>query len=290
VTGRGALLLAVLLAAPLVWAQSRVGCGPAQHGCGPAIVQGAAAIPTAPPSWVSAMLAAWMLDEASGTRTNAQGTTSRNLTDTGGVGNDTTNKMQGAAAALFTNAVGFALTTPDAGLENLVSPLSLGCWVRPASTKTNMFLQGRPSATNNVLIDQDLSNWVFYIYSNAHSISAPSVQNTFSHVVGTYAEPAMKLYVNGALAATGSSGITLATTTTPWEISDAGASYVWGQVDECFVTNVALSAASVCRICSCGLDGALCTCNGTAFTTTGRNATACGACTLPADCSAAAPS
>jgi hypothetical protein len=230
-----------------------------------------------------------MLDEASGTRVNAQGTTSRNLTDTGGVGNDATNKMQGAAAASFPNATAHGLATPDAGLENLVSPLSLGCWARPASTGATAFIQGRPSATNNILIDQDASNWVFYIYSNAHSISSPSVQNVFTHVVGTYAEPTMKLYVNGALATTGSSGVTLGTTTTPWGISDPSF-YFWGQVDECFVINVTLSAASVCRICSCGLDGALCTCSGAAFATTGRKATACGSCALPADCSAAAPS
>jgi len=62
-----------------------------------------------------------------------------------------------------------------------------------------------------------------------------------------------------------------------------------GQLDECFLmTGVALSNAQVCQICSCGFDGTGCTCSGTSYSTSGRNTTTCGSCTLP-DCNAAVP-
>src|SRR5258707_363362 len=85
----GGVCIAALPAAALVWAEpARVGCGPGQAGCGPAAVTSVTTSTTsvtsktlagAGPSWVSGMLAAWMLDETSGPRVNAQGTTTRDL-------------------------------------------------------------------------------------------------------------------------------------------------------------------------------------------------------------------
>jgi hypothetical protein len=53
-----------------------------------------------------------------------------------------------------------------------------------------------------------------------------------------------------------------------------------GELDECFVAAGALTAAEVCRICSCGVDGTLCACDAaepTRYATggTGRNTTDC---------------
>ncbi len=53
-----------------------------------------------------------------------------------------------------------------------------------------------------------------------------------------------------------------------------------GELDECFVAAGALTAAEVCRICSCGVDGSLCACDPAdprryAAAGTGRNGTAC---------------
>src|SRR5262245_25686948 len=95
-------MLVMCLAAPLAAQPSRVDCGAARAGCGPAAAgRPGTAGPTGPaPSWVAAMLAAWMLDEASGAvRVNAQGTTSRNLALHGTVAQNTTTKQEGAASA-----------------------------------------------------------------------------------------------------------------------------------------------------------------------------------------------
>src|SRR5262249_14713463 len=69
---------------------------------------------------------------------------------------------------------------------------------------------------------------------------------------------------------------------------DSGAAFP-GQVDEAWCAATGLSDLAICRICSCGVRGEQCTCSGTSYTSTGRNASACGSCTLPADCSAVTP-
>ena len=65
--------------------------------------------------------------------------------------------------------------------------------------------------------------------------------------------------------------------------------FAWqGQFDEAFIYSGILSATSKCRICSCGVDGTLCSCSGASFVSTGRNSS-CGSCSLPANCSASTP-
>ena len=59
-------------------------------------------------------------------------------------------------------------------------------------------------------------------------------------------------------------------------------------MDETFVIGKALSTDELCRICSCGIRGDLCSCSSTDATEydyTGRNVTYCGSCTLT-DCNA----
>ena len=110
---------------------------------------------------------------------------------------------------------------------------------------------------------------------------------TWHHVVATYVSAGTaRVYVDGAQAAS----MTMGTGTTTANILYLGNNFdFFGLLDECFLTGTQLSAISVCRICSCGIRGEQCACSGTAFTSTGRNATACGSCTLPADCSATTP-
>ena len=55
-------------------------------------------------------------------------------------------------------------------------------------------------------------------------------------------------------------------------------------LDEAFVIGKALTMSEICRICSCGIRGDLCSCNSTnaaQYNYTGRNETYCGQCTLP---------
>jgi hypothetical protein len=69
-----------------------------------------------------------------------------------------------------------------------------------------------------------------------------------------------------------------------------------GQIDECFTdtgwsatsaNDGVLDPESLCRICSCEINGSRCTCSGTLYANTGRNAE-CGNCTLPV-CNQAQP-
>lgn len=288
-----AVSVAALLVAALASAQpARVRCGPAQGGCGPAIVAGTAAtVPTAP-SWVSSMLAAWMLDEASGTRANLEGTTTRNLlaTATGGaVVNDTTNKMEGAAAA----SIPFQsyLSTSDTALRGLTPPFTCGFWIRP-SLNDSYYMQNS-TASDGFRFAIISSKFRYKPFTSADleasSVTIP-ISGAFSHgVIVQSTATDCAIAVNGAIVATKSTCPFTAQSTTDFALGAGGGGGGSGQIDEAFCTARVLSAASICRICSCGVRGELCTCAGTAFATAGRNATACGSCTLPTDCSAATP-
>jgi len=248
--------------------------------------------PVPAPSWVSSMLAAWMLDEASGTRVNAQGNTSLNLT-VGSAGSTTVNKMEGAAAAdISGTSLSPGITTT---FSNLVSPFSMGCWGRPVNGGVSYgVMMNKWPTTNGFLIDQENAAYKFYtsVAGTSFATTTPLVAGAYAHITGTYGAPTMRLYKNGALADTKTTTGTLAADSAlPFQLSttQCGGCQWSGQLDECFVANVELSAAAICRICSCGLRGEQCMCSGTSYTSTGRNAASCGSCTLPTDCSATTP-
>jgi len=292
--GRRLLGALVLLVAARAHAQSSVTCGPAVAGCGPGSIGGGTG--TLQPSWVSAVLAAWMLDETSGTRVNLQGTTSRDLAtlDTSDPASST-DRQEGARSISITAAQSRHTTDTFPGL---VSPQSMGCWVKMAANPTasaaflmHHYQDGVAGTTK--LARGTSGSYTFTSYDTgaaAEVVASPSTypNNVWTHVVGTLISSGpLLLYINGAQVASGTM-TTAAASANPIYVSD---NFTFsGLIDECWVVNLQLSAASVCRICSCGIRGEQCTCNGTAFATTGRNASACGACTLPADCSAAAPS
>jgi Concanavalin A-like lectin/glucanases superfamily len=293
-----ALVAATLLVATRAGAQpSRVGCGPAGAVCGPAIVWTTTTLPaTAAPSWVSAMLAAWMLDEASGAvRVNAQGTTSRDLTLHGTVTQNTTIKQEGLASAQVVTASNW-LETTDATLEHLAAPFTCGAWTQADSGGIPWVVATGPLGTAKgfevrlITGGSGFANFtIFATPSNLvlASTLAPSGNfNAFHHVVARYGAGTATLLVDGKVDKTGSAIYTAPTGTDVFfTLGGAG-----GITDEVFCAATALADGSICRICSCGLRGELCMCSGTAFASTGRNATACGACILPPDCSAAAPS
>jgi len=203
---------------------------------------------------------------------------------------DTTNKKQGAAAV----TVGGQLGVADAVFQNLVSPLSVGCWARPTATPASGFGYILNKWGNSgYLIDQEGSNYLFYIRASTVNTSAVATGlaplNTYTHVVGTYIHPLLTIYTNGAARGTATATAPLPTEVQNFQISTSGTFAYVGQAEECFVMSGAMDAPSVCRVCSCGLDGLLCTCQGTAFATKGRNTADCGSCTLPADCTGPTP-
>ena len=242
------------------------------------------------------MLAAYMLDESgASTHVNAQGTTSRNLTPSASPpGQDITNKMEGTAASTSVASQGLTVSG-DTAFNALAGVLSFGCWTRGVNSGAYKQAIGKADASNGFAMSYETGPTAkLYILTGGTttSIQVSVVANTYAHLVGTYNHPSLKLYKNGALAASngaipGSPG----TSTAALTVSDPANAFAGpGQLDECFVTNTELSAAAICRICSCGVRGEQCTCNGASYTSSGRNATNCGSCTLPSNCAATAPS
>jgi len=237
------------------------------------------------------MLGAWMLNEASGARVNAQGTTSRNLSPVGSVANDTVNKVEGPASAAMASG-GMALQTTDSAVVTPAAPFAMSIWVRPSAPLSGYVLQSA-NFPNGFRLGFS-SNTITYQPFTGASTAAPaaSTADVWTHiaVVQTTAT-ACTLYVNGIIATTNASGCAYTSqSTNPFSIGSwSSDTNVAGQFDEAVVATQAWAGTTVCRICSCGVRGELCTCNGAAFVTVGRNATSCGSCTLPSNCSVATP-
>lgn len=242
------------------------------------------------PSWVPSMLAAWMLDETSGTRTNLQGTTARDLsvTDTSDPGSST-DHMEGTRSMSLAGAQ--AKHSTDT-FPSLSSPITQGCWVKPTTAGDGVFMMHDASQVSGTvqLNRRGSGGWQMQTWSGAGYTTTTTnswPQGVWHHVVGRLVSGTeLTIYVDGVQAATSAMGT---------GASRAGSFYLGdnfnftGLLDECWVTDTLLAPASICRICSCGLKGELCGCSGASFASTGRNATNCGSCTLPADCQATTP-
>lgn len=247
-----------------------------------------------PADWSVSLLAAWMLDESgTTTRVNTQGTTTRNLVPNQSIPNDTTNKMEGAAAIAPTT--GAQLTASDAGFDAMVNTFSVGCWVRPTDVGAIHPILQHWNGSQGWFLDYPNDNtirWLIYPSSGAYDRRTPPIsQNVWTHVVGTYNHPTMAIYTNASPSATFTVPVAAApAVSTQLKMSETFGTQAWpGQLDECFVANNALSPQAVCRICSCGIRGEKCSCQGSSYYTTGRNTSNCSGCTLPADCQASAP-
>jgi hypothetical protein len=239
-----------------------------------------------------------MLDEATGTRVNAQGNTLADLApSTGSVTNDTINKMEGAAAAVI-DADNDLLVSGAGAIINLSNTATWGCWIRPTrGGVTGRSLILFDGAGIGFSIDRNPTDaYQLYIdttVSTGSNFASPVVlQNVWHHIVGRFDTAAITVFLDGASVATGSkTGLLgpMAAATTIQLGNAAAAPAMWSQIDECFISGTAFSNAAICRICSCGIRGEQCTCNGSTFVSKGRNATNCGNCTLPADCGVAVP-
>lgn len=241
------------------------------------------------PGWVYSMLGVWMMDEASGTRPNLAGNAALNLASGGGTPptNDTTTKMEGAASAVVTNAG--SLTVTSTALD-ITSPLTLGAWVEVSSGSYDWAMSHWGSSYGYILDRNSTLNWGGMSIRNGGTITdctdvvTPSAG--FHHFVGVYNHPNIYYYQDGVLKKTCTASGTPGTQAVIFGAPEA--TKMNGHLDECFIVGQALSAAAICRICSCGLRGEQCTCSGTSYTSSGRNASNCGSCTLPA-CNAATP-
>jgi len=229
-----------------------------------------------------------MLDEASGTRVDTRGTVAYDLTNMGATDPPgSTDRMEG------TRSMSIVAPNTRTGLDNyypwLVSPVSTGCWVKAPTGFTAPFvMHDWQNAPGRFFLQRDGSGYRFDVLDSGNAghsaIAAGPWGQVWTHVVGTMLSAGtVKLYVNGAQVASAAMGTAVARN---GQLFFGDNDKFNGLLDECFVTGQELSAPFVCRICSCGIRGEQCTCAGPTFLSTGRNATVCGTCALPSDCTA----
>lgn len=255
----------------------------------------------APASWVSNMNAVWLLEEASGATRAASGScgSSCNLSPSGSPG-QTTMHMEGSYSAVYV-AGNDALTCTNANCGTALGPastggsggsVSYGCWINFGSTGSTPV--ARLSASKGYLFDMPTDgqlgrNAVCTIdaTSATYSDGLDYTNKFWRHWVCRFDDSAntLNLYRNATSVASA----------TPSAITSVSATFSLGlqalttTLDECFVYKGALTAKDICRICSCGMDGSLCS----YFTATdawadkGRNATFCDSCAMPTSPSAA---
>lgn len=223
---------------------------------------------------------------------------------------DGTNFVQGAFSLGLASATPQTCATysfqasvqppPNSGFD---APVTWGCWIRPTLNDADMTLiDGSVGSAHGWKLDRQMANHNYRCYfgSGSGTVGPPIIQlsaannsaplNTFAHVVCRSDAIAQRadIFVNGASQANSTPALTAAARKPGWFMSlgpGFGDAYVDAAYDECFVYNGALRNVDVCRVCSCGIDGARCTRTGTAFTVVGDNATRCGSCTLPDDAS-----
>jgi len=281
--------------------------GPACATCGAATTTTTTPTTTttlagAAPDWTSAMLAVWNLDEDSGARVDATGHGHTMNAFVGVPGNDVVTKMQGSAALLL-NGTNGVRRGPDDALAAPALPASVGCWFRPTDTSNGFepqeLIGSHDFSVGGFFLTWNdgsaVYNWKACKESNQCTTAptnAVGADNAFLHVVGVLESGTIRFFVNGTQRG-GDSGTPLYTPNAgDWFFighNPQDVRHFQGQIDECFFYAGSLSAAAACRICSCGISGALCACSGAAFTATGRNVSACNSCPLPAACNAATP-
>lgn len=258
-----------------------------------------------PVDWTSNFDAVWFLDEVSGTRDNAEGDPNNDLTSNG-LGSDNGVVKEGTRSAVSVaggSTYAFCALS-DCETLNPTGSKTFGCWVNTALTT--------PLDDRSIMrVQQSDTREGYQLYQATSSranctlgmggVSTLSLvgttnltQNTWKHVV-CRADSALQrgdLFVNATSEANGTFlvGLDPLVSTGHFSISDSydGDEVFAGWLDECFVYHGALNDADVCRVCSCGVKGELCTCSGTSYTDAGRNVADCGSCVLP-DCDASAP-
>lgn len=267
--------------------------------------------------WTSSYVAVWNMEEATNaTRINAVGATCGSACDLTAVNTadkNTTNFVQGTASAEADGSTAtdvLSCTFANCGTElNVATSASWGCFARITADGTASAMQfagtlasGNLSyamirdTTNDTLecrvIESGGTDRILHSANNAFPV------NTMTSGVCTFNDSTnvLSTYTNSGTPTTGTcntmKSVAAGTMNILANTASGGTPTVWtGQVDQCFVKVGVLIAADICRMCSCGIDGSLCSCIAAAPTTyyiSGRN-TSCNTCSLPA-CNKAAPS
>ena len=197
---------------------------------------------------VSGLVLAYGFEETSGTTANDASP----FANTG-----TVNGATGTASGKFGRALSFdgsndRVDVPDANSLDLGNAMTLEAWVKPTSN----------AGWRTAILKERGNNLVYGLYSSngtkpagetftgaENGLAAPSALalNTWTHIATTYDGAALRLYVNGALAATKAITGTMPSTANPLRI---GGNAVWGEyfaglIDEVRVYNRPLSEAEL---------------------------------------------
>lgn len=264
---------------------------------------------TSPANWSGDFIAVWEMDEASSATRASTGTCTTDcaLANTGSVTKDTTSGhfafgTGGAAAdSALSDNLSCAASTCDEIKLNAVGGATWGCYgYVPTDGEQGQMLSWTTAATRwNIQRTTANNNVTCQVREAGGTLrSANTALNTwvaadrvFAACTFDDANNELKAYTaNTAGTATSTSDIG---NTTTGNFQAAGGDSGWtGTVDTCFIEDHELSDTDLCRICSCGINGALgsclCTGGGTAYTNSGLNASECGSCTLPS-CNKAHP-
>ena len=181
-------------------------------------------------SWVPATLAAWMLDEASGTRVNAQGDATRDLTLLSGTpSNDVVEKMEGTAALLTTTGQALAAAPVNLGLT---SAMTAGCWIRPTSLGTGLtvmrHLDVSPAGLHLSVISTAFGRFTAYMTSGGNASATwtqLAVANSWMHLIGKLESGTARVYRNGVVDGTAAAANPIGPITAQFQIGELGAAF-----------------------------------------------------------------
>jgi len=296
------------------------------------------------PDWGGSTWAWWSFDQPDGARfaepmsggcTHGAGLC--DLTRVNDPSSDTVHFQQGMASQHFVgdgdsefpdqyfrcNFADCAPSSATVGLNKSDQDFTFGAWVRPeAGSGGTWFINSKSDSTtggyqaqfSNAAGNPDKTICRINDSGNnpttATGTATPAL-DTWLHVACRVYAGNVALYENGVLQAT-AAGTYAAANGTVWAVGgDATQADLIGSMDEVFFFNTAISDASICRVCSCGIEGRLCTCDVTDPTAyractvdgdcrapstcdgsfcRGRRVSACGSCTITATCNQAAPS
>jgi len=276
------LALAMLLMGALLWADA--------SGNSIIITASGGADP-ASSDW-SAEIDYWWDMEEDGTanRVSSGGAGSLDLdTDGASLTRDGTNKKRGdyavpVASSGSTNlADGQVLATDLSGEDDF----TMGCWTRFSADNASTVM-GRWDGNDGYRINRTGNPKRARCWVDAKSdvyTGAVYAWNEFEHVACRYDASANEIeaFLNGQATGSATSQTNFTSRATEFVIgadSSRAANEMNGQVDECFLHLTALDDAAICKICSCGIDGSKCFCDGsapTSYTNKGDSAE-CGNC------------